>query len=45
MHHGAPLFQLAEIALQPPPVYGGTVTVAVPAATPESPVRVVKIEP
>jgi hypothetical protein len=45
VHDNASMFQLAEIALLPMPVAGGTVTVAVPAATPESGVRVIKLEP
>ena len=45
VHEKAPLFQLSEIALLPPPVVGGTVTVTVPAAPPDAGVRVVKLEP
>lgn len=45
VHDNASMFQLSEIALLPMPIAGGTVTVAVPAATPESGVRVVKLEP
>lgn len=45
VHNQCPMFQLSEIALLPPPVVGGTLTLTVPAATPESGVRVVRIEP
>ena len=45
VHDNASMFQLAEIALLPMPLAGGTVTVAVPAAPPESGVRVIKLEP
>ena len=45
VHDNASMFQISEIALLPAPVTGGAVTVAVPAATPESGVRVVKLEP
>lgn len=45
VHDNAPMFQISEIALLPTPLTGGAITVAVPAATPESGVRVVKLEP
>ena len=45
VHDNASMFQLSEIALLPMPVTGGTVTVTVPAATPDAGVRVVKLEP
>lgn len=45
VHDRAPMFQLAEIALQPLPVIGGTVTIEVPPDVPEAGVRVVKLEP
>lgn len=45
VHDACTMFQLAEIALLPPPVVGGTITVTVPASTPDAGVRVVRIEP
>lgn len=45
VHDNASMFQLAEIALLPQPVAGGTVTVTVPAVTPEAGVRVIRLEP
>lgn len=45
VHGQTPMFQLAEIALSPAPITGGTLTVAVPATTPAAGVRVVKLEP
>ncbi|MDD5708821.1 MAG: hypothetical protein PHR35_23140, partial [Kiritimatiellae bacterium] len=44
VHNQAPLFPLAEIELLPQPIVGGTVTVTVPAAAPESGVRVVRLD-
>jgi alpha-L-fucosidase len=45
VHNANPMFQLAEIDLQPAPVAGGTITVTVPAPRPEDGVRVVRIAP
>jgi hypothetical protein len=43
VHHKASMFQLAEIALNPLPVTGGTITVEIPADIPGGSVRVVKL--
>ncbi|MFO1492672.1 MAG: alpha-L-fucosidase [Kiritimatiellia bacterium] len=45
VHNAAPMLQLSEIELLPLPVVGGTLTISPPSGTPDSGVRVVKIEP
>ena len=45
VHNNAPMFQLAEIALGPEPVSGGTITVSLPADIADGSVRVVKLFP